>query len=410
MIRLSNGGFWLLLILLAVALASNTAKNAPDFTVYWNTAHLFVTEGAPIYSVARDGMMTFKYPPWILPLFLPLGCLPLAAAKLIWGGVEAMSLVFVALWLKKRVSLGLLSLSLVTWSGIWTVHAFDGQVSLPLTALALALLPVYQHQLRNCATLLLSYALSIKLVTLFPLLGFQWKRGDVRRVACLLVLLTGLSIPAFLAHHQSFSDLMASYRAATGPGIDAAGVVKISVKGSQAQGLVSMLFRLFELDEQQTGLMLALTLALSLVLAVFWRLRSQHLSADQRWAGWLALSATVQPLAGFHSFVLAFPLATLTLHGCVNACQEHDDPSHPTLHKAEKRTLIALSVLGILMIAAFTQKTLGSTTGALLQRLSVKSWGVLLCAMLISTPSLRRPSRPPLQSPSPGAGGGGTTC
>jgi hypothetical protein len=351
----------------------NTSENGPDFAVYWRTANFFLT-GQSIYSATRDGIMTFKYPPWIFPLFIPFGFFSLSIAKLIWGIIEAASLTYAVLWLESRVQIWILILCLVSFSGIWTVHAFDGQVSLPLTACALALFPVFKNNLRNSQSILLTYLLSIKIFTLFPFFGFRLKRDDPLRMILIPLLFAVLSIPALIAHKGSLSDLIYQYRVATGPGVDSSGLPQITVNGNQAQGFVSMIFRLARFDYRNQNLIFALNGIHILCLNFFWQIRSKKLPADVRWAGWLALTATIQPLAGFHTFALAFPLSVLTMNHCL---------------KSKNIPFICLSVVGLVMIAAATQKTMGST-GALLQTLSVKSWGVLLCAILVTISCKKR--------------------
>jgi|GEM_PF-3144923 len=239
--------FWLLVAGYCYAITMNTARNGPDFSVYWRTAHFFL-EGDPVYSATRDGIMTFKYPPWIFPLFLPFGLLSLTVAKLIWGEIEALALLYIIFWLQKRAKLSVIAVCLLCFSGIWTVHAFDGQVSLPLTACALALFSVFRDNTRNSKSFLLAYLLSTKIFTMFPFLGFKWRNSDFFRIGALVALLAICSLPVIIAHNWNLSDLVTQYKIATGPGVDASGNPQITVKGDQAQGFVSMIFRVANLD------------------------------------------------------------------------------------------------------------------------------------------------------------------
>ncbi len=361
----------------ALAITLNTAQNAPDFAVYWRTASFF-WQGLPVYSIARDGIMPFKYPPWILPIFLPFGLLPLSIAKISWGILEASAFVYIIRWLQSRVRSSLLILSLIAFSGLWTVHAFDGQVSLILLAVGLAFFGKFGKN-----PLVLIYALSIKILTLFPIIGvldISVQRGELKNVSVPRTILrwTGmaavvlglLSIPALKSHHYDLGEFLRQYRAVTSPGVDSSGSPRVTVRGDQAQGFVSMIFRVCDLDYRNSVLILVFSMVLALVLAAFWHCRASRLSMDFQWAGWLALTATLQPLAGFHTFVLAFPLAAMTLE-------------RTFAEKAKLRT--GLCFFAILMITAFGQKTLGHA-GLVLQQLSVKSWGVLFCAFLATIP------------------------
>lgn len=365
--------FYLLVFGFAVAVAMNTAKNGSDFFVYWRTAKYFF-DGGPVYSSARDGIMTFKYPPWILPLFLPFGVLSLSTAKLIWGVLEAAALIFMVVWLQRRVNLCVLAVCFIAFSGIWTVHAFDGQVSLPLAACTLALFDVFKNNLRNGKGLLLAYLLSIKIFTLFPFVGFKWKKGDVMWIGTLISLLTLCSLPAIFVHHGDLSALLTQYKIATGPGIDAVGNAQITILGDQAQGFASLVFRVAHLDYRNQFLIILCCVLLMVCLGLFWRLKASKLPSDIQWAGWLALTATLQPLAGFHTFALAFPVAALSLDFSI---------------KMKSISYTFMSTVGILMIAAINRKTLGGI-GEALQFISIKSWGALLCCTLLVTPSCKK--------------------
>jgi hypothetical protein len=60
----------------AVALVRDTGAQGQDFEVFWRSARALFT-GVSVYDVARDGAMVFKYPPWVVPFFLPFAVFPL---------------------------------------------------------------------------------------------------------------------------------------------------------------------------------------------------------------------------------------------------------------------------------------------------------------------------------------------
>jgi hypothetical protein len=358
--------------LYSISIIRTTANNGPDFSVYWRTSRYF-WDGLPVYSAARDGMMTFKYPPWIFPLFMPFGLLPLSIAKVCWGLIEAGSLFYLMFWLTPKVSLKVLGFCLILFSGIWTVHAFDGQVSLPLLASSLALFSVFKKNLRGFKGLLLTYFLSIKIFTLFPVLGLRRREGDVQRIFIVLFFLLFLSIPAFYSTRAEggilswLSHFFNEYQLATAPGLDVSGRPLISIVGGQAQGWGSFIFRIGKFDLRNQPLILGTSILLGGLFAILWTRGSTKLNPEGQWVGWLGLMATLQPLAGFHTFVLSFPVAAMTLQGAV---------------QTRKLLSVGLSVLSILMITAMSSKTLGPV-GEVLQFCSVKSWGVLICLVLL---------------------------
>lgn len=341
-------------IVIAILMTVNTAKNGPDFHVYWNSVRLML-QGDPLYSPARDGVMVFKYPPWIAPAFIPFALMPEAVAKALWGLVQAWSLLYVVKWLlvTVRARAEVIATALVCFIGIFQVHAFNGQVSLPILALAIYM---FERHNRFSMRLKMFWVLSTKVVSLFPLFGLAREFLQWRMVLAVVALLVGLSLPPLLLSRAPASEVLSDWIQSMGPGIDpATGQALITVKGREAQGLASAVFRVFDLPYDSSGLLIAVTGALVFALAIGWHYFSRRLSSEKKWAGWLALSVLVQPLAGFHAFALAFPLAVLALDS----------------------TWFALPA--VLAVSAMTSKTLGDF-GAALEFVSIKSIGVLLLA------------------------------
>jgi hypothetical protein len=93
---------------------------------------------------------------------------------------------------------------------------------------------------------------------------------------------------------------------------------------------------------------------------------SRPLDRASRLALAIGFAPSLHPLAWFHLFVLAFPLAVLSL-----------DRSWG--HKG----WFTLSAVGFACLALATRKTLGSF-GEELELLSVKSWGVLLLGVALT--------------------------
>ena len=395
LIRMLNRGiFFLITSLVGILMWVNTARNGPDFTVYWKSVRLMM-EGEPLYSVARDGIMVFKYPPWIAPFFIPFSLISFDAARIAWGALEFVSLFAVTGWLirKMQVSSWVASFAMLTFLGIWQVHAFNGQVSLPIAALSVWLFEASEfneataskgcvHSLSGKAGLFLT--LSTKIVSLFPLLGY-W-RGYLKPRVILLctAILIGLSQPVFMFSKENWKEVLRAWISAMGPGVNpVTGEPLITVRGREAQGLVSGLFRVFNLPYNASVLIAISTVVLAAVLAWFWTRHSKQLDSREQFAGWLALGVTVQPLAGFHAFAMAFPLAVIALDRA---------------WKSRNRVMIALSISGVLSVAAITHKTTGAF-GAALEVISIKSIGVLiLCWVLVTATQNALPAPQPTLS------------
>jgi hypothetical protein len=163
--RVGSIGFWIIVSALLVSITINTMEYGPDFLVYWK-AVMAVFTGGTAYSIQRDGIMTFKYPPWILPVFLPLGVLTVGSAKILWGILESCSLFWVICWCQQQgVKLRTLLAVLILFVPILNVHALDGQASLLLTAICLFSWETFSKEHRGVRAYLLAYVLNLKVVT-----------------------------------------------------------------------------------------------------------------------------------------------------------------------------------------------------------------------------------------------------
>lgn len=346
--------FGLFCVGVAGAFANNTAHNGQDFTVFWVAAKSVLEHGTA-YSIERDGFMSFKYPPWILPFFIPFGFFSLEQAKWIWGLIEAGSLLYaVRFCLSHGARYRAIVIALLLFWPLWNVHGFDGQISIVLTALMLLGYRTFQSadQAFGCF-FAMAFGLSAKIFTLFPILAIRWNRSLI--VKSLLILLlalvaTGLAIGL----DSSGLQIVSAWLKAAGPGYNAQGELTISVAGFQSQGIPSLLFRVFAWPGDRMGLLYGCVLILGA--ASFFVLK-KIFSKDNRsvlvWSAWMAATATLQPLAGFHVFVMAFPLAVLVLN---------------------QRPQRIATWIAIACVTLITEKL--GTVGHALQFVSVKSIGV----------------------------------
>ena len=343
-----------------VALLRDTAYQGQDFEVCWKAVHHLLS-GEPVYDLIRDGAMVYKYPPWIVTVFLPLGFLSVVTAKWIWGVIELLSLAYVVKWLlrrgySKRVTA---SVGFAFW-GIWAVHFMDGQIS--LTILALILWAFDRRQLTVGI-----WALSSKVFSGFSLLGFPgFLKVSPKQLLLIGLVLCGLSAPAvFVAPGHSPVSLFHSWSVAASSG----GLLfdGEKVRGRDNQGMPAMILRTLGIKAANTNADLLFFFICALGLGAYWGLRSKALNEDERWLGWIALSTVVHPLAWFHYFVLAFPLAVVSIDAAM---------------KTKNRRMIITGLIALAMVALVTRKTLGYT-GERMELYSIKSWGVLLFLDLI---------------------------
>ena len=343
------------------ALLRDTAYQGQDFEVCWKTAHHLLS-GEPVYDLIRDGAMSFKYPPWIVPAFLPLGLLPLVVAKWIWGGIELLSLGYVIKWLLARdYTPWVVAATTLCFWGIWAVHFMDGQITLPVLALGL-----WSFQSRSL--LVAAWTLSAKVFSEFSLFGFPGLRKslNLKKAVLTVGVLLALSVPTvFVAPGHSVTSMIRSWsQTASSGGLLFDGE---KVRGRDNQGMPALILRAIGIKAVNTKADLFFSLLCALVLGAYWHFRSRNLSEDDRSIGWFALTAVIHPLAWFHFFVFAFPLAVVCLDGVI---------------KTKDRRMVITGIIALAMVCLMTRKTLGYA-GERLEFYSIKTWGVLLFLDLI---------------------------
>jgi hypothetical protein len=252
---------------------------------------------------------------------------------------------------------------------IWINHAYLGQVALPFTAACLALMRVATTEKRGLAFQALLYVLSIKVLSIFPLAGVRWQKKDPARLAFAGLCGLGLSATVFALGPDTILGNFRSWLAAAASGTKhLQGGGQVSVAGREAQGIPSMLFRVLHLDPNRKWLVLAVCVITAAGVAWAWARASRDLTAHEKWAGWIAWCAAVQPLAGFYSFCMAFPLAALALDSAL---------------RSRSRARIAGAVLGTVFITLITRKSLGSL-GEGAELISIKSCGILFLSVSIA--------------------------
>lgn len=352
----------------SIALVRSTAAQGTDFEVFWKAAHHLLT-GDSIYSLTRDGGMVFKYPPWIAPFFLPFALFPLDFAKWIWGGIEILSLILMVQWLSLRFPIPKFPAwcLIVSFWGLWMVHALDGQIALPMLTLSL-----YAWSKRR--TSLLAIVLSTKIFTLFPLLGFRFNRKFLISLTISFGMMMALSLPAlWVEPHHSVTNMVHNWSEAAASGGKFLEPSKI--RGRQNPGLPGYTLRLLGIDSHQSNADILAAFLFSCLLGVFWKIKCQSLkSEEEKWSGWLGLTPVIHPLPWWHLYVFAFPLAWIV--------------GRKTFQQ-KNRTYQFFYMGGVFLLCIATEKVLGEV-GIFLEMHAAKTWGVLiLTGLVIFTPAQR---------------------
>ncbi len=298
-----HGVLFLAVLLIAVGGVRNTIYNGHDFEVMWRAGRA-LWSGEPVYSVARDGAMVFKYPPWIAPFFAPWALLPLSWAKGLWGVLEVVSAAVVALWSHRQGAgwVGIAS-ALLVWWGSWMAHTLDGQIALTMLALALV---------ARRSPVMIALSLSTKAHSALPWLWSHSPGRAVWGVAKVALLFLLLSLPAAFVQEKSAPwRVFPAWVESAGSG--AAGFSEEKVRGHENSGFAPVGARVLGLPARGGFAEAGLALFFGLILSAGWVRLSRHLPAAWRWAGLLALVPTYHPLPWNHLFLFAWPVFALAL-------------------------------------------------------------------------------------------------
>lgn len=353
------------LTLLAIALllvpwVRTMATSGIDFEVYYQAAQA-LRLGEDPFDLARFGHRVYKYPPWILPLFLPFSFLSLSVAKWTWALLNG-------LWsvdLLRRLSAGgppaLPFLLIAVAYPLAMVHSIVGQISI-------LLLWMWMRFPDSSWTWLFS---SAKVTTLYAPLFIL--KGESRlkpslKTAFGALAWVGIFYSVFILFRVStFSDVLQAWHAAADSGKE----LGLEVLGRENQGIPAFFVRvasaLFPRSPTWIGTPTLLGLISVFLFALsFGFVRPLFLKdPERRMPAGLLICAMLQPLAWFHVFLWALPALAICLQDL-----------HQQFTKA-KATGLGLAAL---CISGLTQKTVGDDLGSVLESASIKSWG---CALLL---------------------------
>lgn len=374
----------LLLLLLGVAASVRLIRagqaDSMDFHVYWKAAQTWIQQGRSpyLYDGSERGFV-FKYPPWILPFFLPFGFLSLETSKTVWALVELFCIYFSIYRLVRlgvRLKAALITAALFWW--IWLGHAFAGQFTLILLAAALWAIP---NKSSPGKLGFLAVVFSAKVFSMVSHVG-RWREYlRIKPILAGIALLVALHLAVFSMFSDSYGlpELYSQWvHAASSGGQELGSEI---VRGQMNHGFTAGMLRLFHVDARATHVDYEVAIILAAVFSALWVFVSKGLKSPEIWAGWLAVGLICHPLAWHHSFVLVYPLCALSLDRAIDS---------------RRQSLIALSIFGMLCIGILIPNVIGLALATPLEMISIKSWGVCFSALalILASRSLKSEQSP----------------
>lgn len=319
----------LLVVFLLVLLRTALLSNSGDLEVYIRTAHR-LWAGEPIYVPHLDGLQSFKYPPWIAPLFAPLAFFSPGGAEVFWRLIQWASLLGMLAILTRSeknrtdsasdesLSLQPLALAFISFQGVWNYNIATGQIT-PLLCLAALWSAVRPTPARLAAA---QVALSTKifpLVSALPSLIDLARSGKPRRalqaVGLAALAAAALSLPALRATPEaSPKALLTSFFATASQGGQ-------NLAGAQ-NGLPALLAQVFDTPDAMASARSQVGLAAAglCIAAAAWLWARRPLGGRPlaQTALALALSHAINPLAFDYGLAFAFPWFALQLRHLTN--------------------------------------------------------------------------------------------
>ena len=165
------------------------SRRMPDFHVYWQVGAR-AAHAEPIYRVA-DGEYQFKYFPEFAPLAIPIGSLPLPAAKAVWFAALVVALVtllklavLVLPEVRKPPAL-LVAILIVGLGKCYVEELVLGQINLLLTLIVMSMILALARGREVLAGLLIALAIIVKP---YALIFVPWLavRGRIRALLAML--------------------------------------------------------------------------------------------------------------------------------------------------------------------------------------------------------------------------------
>ncbi len=367
----------MLLALVAVAMSARLMREAyfhsTDLHVYWRAAHLWLDGISPYVYDTSDGGNVYKYPPFTIPLFLPLGFIGFDFTKWLWVILEIVSIGYCMKWVIRTgasVSVSLIVAALFWWT--WLGHVFAGQFSIFMMAVALwAVPPEEEQEISSGRASFLAIVFSSKVYSAFTLLGL-WKTYLKRRTIlitlALVVLLEALVFAVLRAHGNavSFIELHQTWITAAKSG--AAELHSNVIRGPGNHSFTAALLRGLNVDGLDSNKDAYAALGLGTFFSALWFYFSRGLSRAEQWAGWIGVGMIIHPLLWHHSIVMAYPVCALAVDRAI---------------RSGNRYLIGLSVLSVFLVAVLIPNLFGPDFVNPIELFGSKSWGILLAGAVL---------------------------
>jgi hypothetical protein len=386
----------ILLILVASLAAARLEREAyfhsTDLHVYWKSAHLWWEGVSPYIYNSSDGGNVYKYPPWTIPLFLPLAFISFDCTKWVWVMAEILSIVYAIKWVIRAgvtPCVAYVVAALFWWT--WLGHVFAGQFSLFMMVAALwAVPPEEDRPLLSGRASFLAVVLSAKVYSVFTLLGLvktYLERRTILICAFLFIFLEGLVFLVLAArglHPVSFIELHRTWIIAAQSG--AAELHADVIRGPGNHSFTAALLRAFHVDALDSGKDAWVALGLGVFFSVIWFHFSKTLGRAERWAGWIGVGMVIHPLLWHHSIVMAFPICVLALDRAI---------------RSHNRVLQALALFSVFLVALLIPNLFGPDFVQPFERWGTKSWGIFLAGLVLVVTSryLSQKSREEERSP-----------
>jgi hypothetical protein len=352
--------------------------HSTDLHVYWKSAHLWLNGIDPYLYSSSDGGNVYKYPPWTIPLFLPLGLISFELTRSVWVIAEIVAIAYVVRWVvrtgaSRYVTWAVAALFWWTWLG----HVFAGQFSIFMMCAALwAVPPEEDRELSPAKASFLAVVFSSKVYSVFTLLGLlrtYLKKRTLLICLCLVIFLEALVFVVLWARGNpvSFLKLHQNWIVAAKSG--AAELHSDVIRGPGNHSFTAALLRLFHVDALDAAKDVYVALGLGLFFSALWFHFSKPLSRAERWVGWIGVGMVIHPLLWHHSIVMAFPLCALAVDRAI---------------RSKNGYLIGISCSSVFLVAVLIPNLFGPDFVNPFELLGSKSWGIFLAAVVLG--SVRR--------------------
>ncbi len=302
---------------ISVATITNTVDVGYDVKVFVKSARLMWNDHQSPYFTDNPGW-SIRYPPWVVPLFVPLAWFSQSShSQLAWAVGALIALLYTINWLRRSfIHWGALLLTLTVMFPLFAKHSISGQMILQQVALCLFL----YSSLNRSPTIKTSLAQSLsftlitaKITTALPFVIVIRQLATRRFLFSTLLLwvtLTSslLAVVTPSTYSQVFFEWMRAAKNQIPPDLT-----------FQNQGIPADIFRLLlkinptlssQLSIDQRYLIisvLGVIVAVSLGSWLIVRFRKIRLPPQELFIGLLALVPCVHPLSWYQTFLFSFP-------------------------------------------------------------------------------------------------------